>query len=62
MHNDVHVRNMDMGILGDEVVSEDGSKELRWCDGVLLGKDISRLFLRISSHDHRVVGAGVAVV
>lgn len=57
--------NRDIGsvyviVLGHEMVGEDGGKQLRRIDRVLLGQDIDSLLLGIGCDYDRVVGFGVS--
>jgi hypothetical protein len=55
------MRRVDVGVCGDEVRGDDGSKELGWVDWILFGEDVARLFLGVGGYDNGVVCCGVAV-
>lgn len=60
--DDLDVGGVDVLVGGDEVVAEDGSKELGRVDRVLLGEEVDGLLLGVRGDDDRVVGLGVAAV
>lgn len=60
--DDADVRDGDVGVAGEEVLAEDGAKELWRIDGVLLGGDVDGVLDRVGRNDAAVVGLGVAVV
>jgi len=57
--DDLDVAGVDMRVGLDEVVADDGSKELGRCDRVLLCEDVAGLLLGVCGDDYRVVGLGV---
>jgi hypothetical protein len=58
---DVDVAGVDVRVLGDEVVADDGGEELGGLDGVLLGEDVARLLLGVGGDDDGVIRFGVSV-
>lgn len=60
--DDVDMGGVDVVVLGDEVGSKNGTKELGRSDGVLLGSDVDGVLDGVGCDNHAVVGLGVAVV
>jgi hypothetical protein len=60
--DDLDVSGVDMGVLGDEVVADDGSELLWGVDRVLLCEDVGCLLLGVGGYDDRVVCLCVADV
>jgi hypothetical protein len=50
--NNLNVRSVDVGVLLDEVGSEDGCEELGRRDWVLFGEDIAGLLLGVGRNDN----------
>lgn len=57
--DDLDMRFVDVGVLFDEVVTEDGGEEFGRSDRVLFREDIDGVFLGVGGHDYGVVAAGV---
>lgn len=60
MYSDTDVCGMDVFVLGDEVVAENGCKELWRSDWVLFRKNIDSLLLSIGRYNDGVVCLGVS--
>lgn len=59
--NNVNVGGVDVAVLLDEVVSEDGAEQLGGSNGLLLGGDVDSVLDGVGGHNDAVVGLGVAV-
>jgi hypothetical protein len=59
--DDVSMRDVDVLVLADEMGAKNGAKELRRCDGVLLGQNKDGILDGVCCDDDAVVGFGVAV-
>lgn len=59
--DNLNVCSVDVGVLLDEVVAEDGGKALGRVDGMLFCEDVDGLLLGVCGDDRAVVRFGVAV-
>jgi hypothetical protein len=59
--NNVDVSGVDVTVLLDEVVAEDGAEQLRGSNGLLLSGNVDGVLDGVGSDDDTVVGLGIAV-
>lgn len=59
--DDVHVRGVDVRVLLDEVVAQDGTEELRGSHRVLLREDVDGVLDGVGGDHDAVIGLGVAI-
>lgn len=61
MGDNVHLGAVDVLVLLNEVVANDGSENFRRIDWVLFSKDVDGVLDRVCGNDDAVVGLGIAV-